>query len=211
MYFNFFLGFTGSVRHWNYFSLNAFSAFLTSALLYNFCQHNWHRLLCARLWGWRGISTSAIFCFPNGSGVNLSTVSFNSCTGMHAILSDWRGAILKNHRSYMESKYWLQSKYWLSLLNQWEAKDVLLRKRNICWNWKSHQDKMRQVAATWVLTQASWGDCPHTSVTVSIVISHSPEVPLFCRGFSYEAVRIYFYIKGTMVVLAKNANTLRTA
>lgn len=26
-------GFTGSVRHWNYFSLNAFSAFLASALL----------------------------------------------------------------------------------------------------------------------------------------------------------------------------------
>lgn len=27
------LGFTGSVRHWNYFSLNAFLAFLASALL----------------------------------------------------------------------------------------------------------------------------------------------------------------------------------
>lgn len=34
LFFLFFsLGFTGSVRHWNYFSLNAFSAFLASALL----------------------------------------------------------------------------------------------------------------------------------------------------------------------------------
>lgn len=32
-------------------------------------------------------------------GVNFSTVSFNSCAGMHAILSDWRGAMLKNHKS----------------------------------------------------------------------------------------------------------------
>lgn len=69
--FLFSLGFTGSVRHWNYFSLNAFSAFLASALLYNFWQHNWHGMLYARLWGWRGISTSAIFCFPNGSWCEL--------------------------------------------------------------------------------------------------------------------------------------------
>lgn len=52
----------------------------------------------------------------------------------------------------------------------------------------------------WLPTHLS--HCQHCDFTL-------PRSTLFYRGFSYEDVRIYFYIKGTMEALAKNANTLR--